>query len=112
MAQETLDVQRASRLGEEIDIQNVTTADGFRFKNDGRTVLIVSNDAGALQLAFTPTQQVDSLDVETRTVTVAASEMWVLGPWPKQIYNDTDGYLDVAINADLATVYGVAPVRL
>lgn len=112
MAQETLDVQRASRLGEEIDIQNVTTADGFRFKNDGRTLLVVVNDAGALVIGVTPTQEVDSLAVASRSVTVAASETWVIGPWPKQIYNDTDGYLDMTIDATLATVYGVAPVRL
>lgn len=111
MAVETLTVQSAARTGAQLSMQSVTTADGFRFKNDGHTLMVViEKNAANCEVEVTPVDTVDGLTVSTRTVDVTASQTWVLGPWPPEQYNDSDGYLDVGIEADQAS--GVAVVSL
>ncbi len=109
MAVEALTVQVANRTGAEVALQAVTTADGFKFPNDGKTVLYVVNDAGALVLNFDVQPIVDGEAVSTKDVTVTASETWVVGPFPIQWYNDASGDCIVAVDADLAA--GIAAVR-
>lgn len=108
MAVETLTVQTSNRTGAEVNIQAVTTANGFRFPNDGKTRLYVVNDAGALVLNFTIQPTLDSVAVGTKDVTVTASETWVVGPFPTKWYSDADGFCDVAVDADLAA--GIAAI--
>lgn len=110
MAVETLTVQDSDRTGAEVNLQAVTTANGFRFPNDGKTVLVVTNDVGALVLNITVVPTVDSEAVDTKDITVTASETWTLGPWPVRWYTNSAGFCDVAVDADLAL--GVAPVRV
>ena len=110
MALETLTVQAANRTGAIVNTQAVTTAGGFRFLNDGKTILHVINDVGALVLNFTIQSTVDSEAVATKTITVTASETWVCGPFPSQWYNDGSGYCIVAVDADLAA--GIAPISV
>lgn len=111
MAVETLTVQKVSRLGAELNLQSVTTLDGFRFLNDGHTLLVVAEqNAANCEVTVTPVQQVDGLAVSSRTVDVVASETWVIGPWSPQQYNDSDGYLNVTIEADQSS--GVCPVSV
>jgi len=112
MAVETLTVQTALRTGAIVALQSVTTADGFRFKNDGHTVLVFTEiNAANAEITVTPVNTVDGLAVATRTVDVVASEQWVLGPWAPEIYNDSDGYLDVGVEADEATAIVPISVR-
>ena len=111
MAVETLTVQSVARTGAQLSMQSVTTADGFRFKNDGNTIMVcVEVNAGNNEITVTPVKTVDGLAVATRTVDVTASQTWILGPWPPEQYNDSDGYLDVGSEADEAS--GVAVVSL
>ena len=116
MAVETLDVQTVERVtGVEADLQTVTTANGFRFLNDGRTVLYVANDAGALVLGFELQPTIDGVtETNVKTVTVVASEIWVMGPFPTRWYNDANGYCEVQIDADLtaAAAEGVVPLLI
>jgi hypothetical protein len=63
--------------------------------------LYVVNDAGALALVFTIQKTLDGQSA-TRTSTVTASENWILGPWPTELYNDADGLVTVTPDADLA----------
>lgn len=109
MAQETLTAQTASRAGAQIDLQAVTTADGFKFPNTGRTLLVVNNDAGALALAFAIQTTVDSEAVDTKDVAVTASQEWVIGPFPVEYYNDSTGCVVATVDADLAS--GIAVVK-
>ena len=95
MAVETLTAQTADRSGAQISLQSVTTADGFKFPNTGRTLLIVNNDAGALALNFTIQTTVDSEAVSTKDVSVTASQEWVIGPFPTEHYNDSGGNVQV-----------------
>ena len=81
MAQETLTAQTSSNAGAQINLQAVTTADGFKFPNTGRTLLVVNNDAGALALAFAIQTTVDGEAVDNKDVAVTASEEWTIGPF-------------------------------
>ena len=111
MALETLTRQTASRTPAAFSYQNVTIAGGFEFPNDGHTFLVVSNDAGDVIFTFTITKTLDSQSA-TRAETVAASTIKFLGPFPVELYNDSDGYVLCTPNQDMATVYGVAVVTL
>lgn len=109
MATEALTAQSATRTGAQLNKQSVTSADGFTFPNDGHTVLIVTNDVGDLALVFTIQKTLDGQSV-TRTATVTASQEWVIGPFPVELYNDADDLVTCTPNADLAT--GVAVVSV
>jgi len=111
MAIETLTVQAILRTGAEIDMQSVTNVGGFKFINDGKTIMIATEVNGANnEITVTPVMTVDSLAAATRTVDVVASETWVLGPWPQEIYNDSDGYITFGTEADEASGIGLVSV--
>ena len=101
MATEALTRTTATRPGLELALQAETAAGGFTLPNDGKTFLYVVNDAGALALVFTIQETLDGQSA-TRTSTVTASENWILGPWPVELYNDSDGLVTCTPDADLA----------
>ena len=107
MATEALTRQAATRSGAVANLQSVTSADGFTFPNDGHTLLYVENDAEDLALVFTIQKTLDGQSA-TRTVTVTASQNWVIGPFPTELYNDGDDLVTCTPDADLAS--GVAVV--
>lgn len=107
MATEALTAQTATRVGAEANLQSITAAGGFTFPNNGRTLLYVENDAGALALSFTIQQTVDGKAVAARVATVTASENWFIGPFPTNIYNDSDGLVTCTPDADLASATAV-----
>jgi hypothetical protein len=72
-------------------------------------VLIVTNDAGALALVLTIQKALDGQSV-TRTATITASQQWVVGPFPVELYNDGDDLVTCTPDADLAS--GVAVVSV
>jgi len=109
VAQETLTAQTAARAGAKINLQAVTTADGFKFPNTGRTILIINNDASDLALTFAIQTTVDSEAVASKDCTVTASEEWVSGTFPVEHYNDSGGNVVATVDADLAS--GVAVVK-
>ena len=110
MALETLDVQSLNRDGTLVDLQSITTAGGFRFLNDGKTLLYMENDAGNMVLTFAIQEMVDGEAVTVKTITVTASENWVMGPFPQEWYNDANGMIIVTCDADLATA--TAPISM
>ena len=116
MALETLDVQTAERAtGTKRDLQSVSGDGGFRFLNDGNTVLYIANDAAAITLAVKIEVTIDGVAVtDTKDIVVADGEVWVAGPFPPHYYNDADGYVFVTPSTDLvaAAAEGVVPVKL
>ena len=106
MALETLTAQTASRTGAEVALQAVTTAGGFEFPNTGRTLLFVLNDAGAAALTFAIVTTVDGEAVATKDVTVTASQLWVIGPFPTDWYNDSSGNVTSTTDDDLTPATG------
>ena len=111
MALETLTAVTASRDPPLFTYNNVTIAGGVKFPNDGHTFLVVNNDAGDVILTFTIQKTLDSQSA-TRAETITASKVMFLGPWPVELYNDSDGYVTVTPNQDMATDYGIAVVTL
>ena len=111
MALETLTRQTASRTPAAFTYNNVTIAGGFEFPNDGHTFLVVNNDAVDVILTFTITKTLDSQST-TRAETITASTVMFLGPFPVELYNDSDGYALCTPDQDMATTYGVAVVTL
>jgi len=109
MATEALTAQSASRSGAQVSLQSITAAGGFTFPNDGHTLLYVENDAGDLALVFTIQKKLDGQSA-TRTVTVTASESWAIGPFPTELYNDSDGLVTCTPDADLASATAVISV--
>jgi len=108
MATETLTVQSSLRTGAELAMQSVTSVGGFKFLNDGRTIMIaVEVNTGDNEITVTPVRTVDGLAAAARTVDVASDETWVLGPWPQEIYNDSDGFVTFTTEADEASGIGL-----
>jgi len=111
MTQEILTVQTANRTGAAMALQSITIADGgFKFLNNGKTMLYVENNAGALVLTFAIQPTLDGKAVAVKTVTVTASEKWVVGPFPTQWYNDASDYVICTTDTDLPTSVGLVSV--
>jgi len=110
MALETLTVQTADRTGAQMALQSITTAGGFKFENNGKTMLYVENNVGDLVLTFAIQPTLDGQAVAVKTVTVTASEKWVVGPFPTRWYNDADDYIICTCDADLASGVGLVSV--
>jgi hypothetical protein len=71
----------------------VGTADGLKFKNDGRVVLRVRNTEGAEPniLTAVTTVQVSGFLVEDLAVTVLASGVQYVGPFQPSLFNQPSG---------------------
>ncbi len=110
MALETLTVQSLNRTGAQVALQSITSAGGFKFLNDGKTLLYMENDAGNMVLTFAIQPTVDGESVDVKTITVTASENWVMGPFPQEWYNDASGFCIVTCDANLASA--TAPVSM
>lgn len=109
MATEALTRQEIKRSGVEPNFQSVTASDGFTFPNDGHTVLVIDHShEGAVNFVFTIQQTLDGQSV-TRTVSVGAS-VTVLGPFPVELYNDSDDLVTCTPAQDSSTA--VAPLSL
>jgi len=108
MALETLTVQSVSRAGAEMSLQSVTTVGGFRFLNDGKTIMYVEEKNTAnCEVGIIPTQKVDSQSAAVKTVDVTSDKNFVLGPWAQDQYNDASGYANFTIEADQASAVGL-----
>jgi len=96
-------------------------ANGMKFPNDGKTILIIANDGGDL---LSDTITVHSVsDPYGRTGDLVAPisgnpvsddvDFTVMGPFPPALWNQTDGfvYLDNVNAPDVSTSY-IAAVRL
>ena len=109
MALSTLTMQQATRAGAALSYQSVSATGGFKFPNDGHTVLIVDNpDTTSHNLVFTIVKTVDGL-AATRTVAVAAAPV-VIGPFPTNLYNAADDLVFCQPNADMASAVAVVSI--
>lgn len=68
-----------------------------KFANNGKQYLLVKNgDTGAHVLTFSSAATVDGLAIADPTVTLAAGETRLIGPFKPSVFNDSDGYITVA----------------
>ena len=86
----TYTVESSSRDGLDPTANAVASEDSFT--NDGKTLIEVINaDASPNTVTIVTQSTVDGLAVADKTVVVPAGEARIIGPFPKQIYNNTSG---------------------
>lgn len=79
------------------------SAGGDKFTNTGKELLLVdhTNSGGSsVTLTITTTATQDGLAVADRTVTIAAGERHLLGPFPKALYNDENGQVSLGWSSE------------
>jgi hypothetical protein len=82
---------------------------GFKFLNDGKTKLyIYNNDDGACTITVDVPQPCSygGTSVHDVTDSLTNDKDYVIGPFPKHQFNDSDGYVTVAItpNSDATDI--------
>jgi len=110
MAATSLTIQEISLTGI-TPTYTAANADGNYFSGSGKEFLIVKNGgASAITVTVTSQQECNQGELHHVTVSVDASgEKWI-GPFDKDRFNDTDGYVQVSYS-DVSNVT-VAVVRL
>ena len=88
--------------GKVLAMQTVDTSDEYLFLNDGRTLLLVENGAGANDITLHSDVVLDGLTLPDKTVNLAANSRRVVGPFPTSVWNNDDG--KVRIEGDAATI--------
>lgn len=100
----TLTVQQFSESGLKPTLSTADTAAGNNFDNSlGSTILLIQNTDATNSATVTVTAQATSESVEgfgTMTkandaITLAAGEIWVMGPFPKDAFNDASDLVSV-----------------
>lgn len=113
MATITLTPQRTVQGGAAVTrTGSLSIADTFKFRNDGKTVLLFEKTgAGACTVSVVTPKTEAGLGVADQPVTVPASTGDVAcGPFPKDIFND--GNDDVSFTISEATGLNVAVLSL
>lgn len=90
----TYTVQAADRAGV-VPTQNAVAASD-QFPNDGHTMLWIENGSGSpLTVTIVTPGTIDGQAVSDRDVTIADGAIKVIGPFPRNVYNDSDGLVTV-----------------
>lgn len=106
----TLTVQEIDRDGVLLSLAAADAA-GDQFENDGDRFLAVYNNSGGDVVVSAVIQKtVDKITPDPKQVTVGDGQTKFLGRFPTDIYNDTNGY--VQITYDSATDVSVAVYTL
>lgn len=69
--------------------------EGDRFAADGRCVLLVETD-GPQTITIRSQRKVDGEPVADKRISLAAGQRHLLGPFPRQLYGDRDGMVNLA----------------
>lgn len=76
-----------------------TSSNTYYIPNDGRIVLHANCGAGGNLTVETPST-VDGLAVTDLVNALTAAKHYVFGPFPPQVYNDSQGRLKVTVSAN------------
>ena len=105
----TYTVQKVTRDGV-VPTENAVAASDT-FKNDGKTILLVTNGSGfTLAVTIVTPGTVDGLAIGDRVVDIADGTQEALGPFQRNIYNDSDG--EVTVNYDAITSVTAAVLKI
>ncbi len=107
MADHTLTVQESSRAG--LDLRaaesTVVTADTYYMPNDERTRLFVRNATGSTCVVTIETPAtLDGLAITDRTVSILTAKEFLIGPFPKSVYNNGVGNVKVTFDQTVGIV--------
>lgn len=85
-------------------------AGGDTFVNDGVTMLLVKNGSGAsINVTFAYGQTVDGQTVPGKVVAVGAGVTTLIGPFPSNLFTDSNG--NVAVSYSAVTSVTVKPIK-
>ncbi len=110
----TLTVTDISRSGVNLtDLLTAAASGGDDFTNDGMTFLAIKNAhaSAARTLTLDIEQTVDGATVTDPTVSITAVKTFIIGPFKRSVYNDTNGRMSVTYS-DSAADLTVVPFRL
>lgn len=112
MARTALTVQTAALAGNQLVTENAAdAANGNYFVNDGKTVLVVSNEHGATSTTVSATVNTDRFGrTKTFSLAVAAGRVGFFGPFPPEMFNQTGGVVNVDFTSG-SSVY-CSPISL
>jgi hypothetical protein len=93
--------QQIKRTGTEVTYDAIDSDWGNQFQNDGRMFIHVVNATGhdATVTIETP-NTVDGLAIADRAVVVTSAEERMIGPFPPNIYNDSDRLVQVSYTVE------------
>lgn len=95
----TIATLTTSRAGAKIN-QVAANGGGDAFVNTGVELLVIKNaDSGAHTVTIVSQSTVDGLAVSDRDVVIPAGEEWVIGPFPTNVYNDTNNRVQLSYSA-------------
>ena len=108
----TLTVRQITRAGVDAATLVAAAGGGDEFQNDGQlTFFKVDNDSGGeLTVTFVSQKTVTSLAVADLPVAVAAAGEQLIGPFPADTFNDSDGLVQVTYSGVGSLT--VAPFKL
>jgi len=109
MARTALTVQEVTLSGLSPTF-SAANADGNSFANDGDTFLYVKNGgASSITVTIITPAKEQGVDIEDITVTIAASGEKMIGPFPRRLFNYTDG---VHVDYSAVTSVTVAAIKV
>lgn len=113
MAVNTLSVEEITRSGINLaDTGSLSATDTYKFLNNGRTFLhFKKSGAGACTVTIVTQSTEDGLAVGDRTVSVPATTGDVMvGPFPREIYNDSSGFCTFSLSEITGLTVAVATI--
>lgn len=102
MADVTIAPTDVSRAGINVTDNDTTVAasNNYYVANNGKVILLVSNAGGSNTFTVvTPNAAFDSLAVTDLALTLTASKLYAIGPFPIQNYNDSQNRLLFTVSA-------------
>lgn len=76
------------------DYVAATAVDGYEFLNDGKTLVNIKNDSGAVNLTATVdvpnTCDFNGSTVHDVAIAIPFGDDWIIGPFPTHIFNAPD----------------------
>jgi hypothetical protein len=108
----TLTVLSSSYRGANVNGSwSAASAGGDEFDNDGDTILVVQTTTGsATTLTFATPATPGGLTITPKTYSISNSGMHILGPFPREWFNNASGRVSVTYSS--VTNLNVQPVKL
>jgi hypothetical protein len=90
MARTEVTVVEASHEGVRADNGTAGTADGHYFANSGEEILVVKNSGAGSHTVTVPTPRtVEGLDVDDQEIAIPAGQVFAVGPFEPNTFNNT-----------------------
>jgi hypothetical protein len=98
------DYNGAEAYSDTADYVAATAVDGYEFLNDGKTIVNIKNDSGAVALTATidvpNTCDYGGTTVHDVAIVIPFGDDWIIGPLPTHIFNAPDtGKVTIRLSA-------------